>query len=164
MDVVQRSCRQGIELGAGNVVDRPEPSGSPEFPQKGIGHHVRVRMNRQVIHLMLDRDTFQVTDGGPSGCASCFPRMPMAGEQDHEQGAQHQEWVYGVGGLIWSSHVSHRAGPGQERSRYRARVGSSRGPFRLLAEREQLHAEPVAQEVVHLPAQRLGQQEPGVTQ
>ena len=35
--------------------------------------------------------------------------------------------------------------------------------FRLLAEREQLHAEPVAQEIMHLPAQRLGEQKPRVT-
>src|SRR4029434_2384314 len=37
-------------------------------------------------------------------------------------------------------------------------------PFGLLAEREQLHPESVAQQVVHLPAQGLGQQEARVTQ
>jgi len=35
--------------------------------------------------------------------------------------------------------------------------------FRLLAEREELHAEPGAQEIMHPPAQRLGWQKPSVT-
>src|SRR5581483_4737746 len=53
-------------------------------------------------------------------------------------------------------------GPCRARSGRRDRAASR--AFRLFAEREQFHAEAVAEQVVHLAAQGLGQQQPGVAQ
>ena len=67
------------------------------------------------------------------------------------------------GHLRWQLRALYLRGTGKEHVnvsialRPRVYVHTLGRPFRLLAEREQLHAEFIAQEIVHLPAQCLGQ-------